>query len=110
MGLFDTFICDPPVSCPNCGKKIESLQSKSFSNSLEVYRPGEIITGSNIHYGIVEEELFCYSCSNCKGYSTTKIFLIIWHNVYVGVKKDENKAYTILKSIDRINLLEWLEK
>ena len=106
MGLFDTFKCDPPVVCDICGHKIEQCQSKSFGSLLETYSPGEIIKNTNINYGIIEESIYCNSCKNDK----IKIYLIIWQNVYVGYDKDKQNAIKMIESIDRLSILEWLDK
>ena len=106
MGLFDTFICNPPILCNSCGNKINKFQSKSFGQTLETYNPGEIVVESHIHYGIVEESIYCDSCSN----NEMKIFMVVWHNVYAGYGKDEQEANNLLESIDRLNILKWLDK
>lgn len=106
MGMFDTFILEPPIKCEKCGNEIRDFQSKHFGRLLETYKPGEIITGSHIHYGIIEESIYCDSCSN----NNMKLFMMVWHNVYVGYEKDEQTAKKLLESIDRLNILEWLGK
>ena len=106
MGLFDTFILEPPIKCEKCGNEIRDFQSKHFGRLLETYKPGEIIAGSNIRYGIIEESIYCDSCSN----NNMKLFMTVWHSVYVGYGKDEQAAKNLLESIDRLSILEWLGK
>lgn len=46
MGLYDTIKIN--LKCPECGEKINELQTKDLSNSLEVYQT-EKISGGNEH-------------------------------------------------------------
>lgn len=110
MGLFDTLICDPPLVCPRCSGEISTIQTKAFENTLSVYRPGEMISGNMIHHGIIEDHGYCNSCASKKESALFPVFIIIWHDVFAGVRQDEDEAFTILESIDRLQLLEWLEK
>ena len=110
MGMFDTFVINPPVECPECKAEIFSVQSKSFGQTLEKYQPGTLVKQSNIRCGIIEEECYCQQCTYHKDIKTTVVYLLIWHNVYVGAYDSEKKALEKLNSIDRLNILEWLDK
>lgn len=110
MGLFDTFVINPPVECPECKCAISSVQSKAFGQSLERYQPGTLVNQSEIRYGIIEEECYCQKCTYHKDIKRTVVYLLIWHNVYVGAYDSEKKALKKLNSIDRLNILEWLDK
>lgn len=101
---------DPPLVCPHCGKKIFSVQTKAFGNSLDVYQPGEIVLGNTVHHGIVEDQGYCDSCTSKKKSSFFPVFIIIWHDVFAGLRQDKDEAFKILEGIDRLQLLEWLEK
>ena len=110
MGMFDTFICDTPLICESCGNRINSIQSKSFGCFLDVYTQGEMIKGSTICHGIVEEEIYCKSCRNHEQNELNKVYIVIWHGIFAGMQPNEEAALNSLKNIDRLDLLEWIEK
>ncbi len=67
MGMFDTFVINPPVECPECKAEIFSVQSKAFGQTLERYQPGTLVKQSKIRCGINEiRELHEYETSDNK--------------------------------------------
>mgnify|MGYP001603650556 CR=1 FL=1 len=110
MGMFDTLILQEPVICPDCGSKIDSVQTKVFDNCLDTYEPGDITKGSRIITGIIAETLFCGKCHWPKDSNDGHVFIAIWHSIYVGIFKSEDEAERIINSIDRLDLIQWLDK
>lgn len=109
MGMFDTFIFQTPIPCDECGQDIRSTQSKSFGQLLETYKPGDIVLSSYIRHGIIEETCYCNACWNREERKDTHVFLVIWHSVYAGTYIDEGAAMDRLQSVDRLDLLDWID-
>ena len=110
MGMYDTFVTRSAFICPDCGAEFNSIQTKEFDKSLNIYHPGDIIRGRGIRNGIVRETLFCDKCRGPKNDDDKSIYILIWNMIYVDLFKTEAEAEEQLKSIDRLSLLEWLDK
>ena len=39
MGMYDTFVTSSAFICPDCGTEINSIQTKEFDKSLDIYHP-----------------------------------------------------------------------
>ncbi len=82
MGLFDTILLVPPLTCPRCGSATE-LQTKLFDPTMMTYRAGH-------------EAL-------------TPVYLIVWHSILAGVALSEEDAHARLSAVDRVDLITWLD-
>ena len=110
MGMYDTFVTSSAFICPDCGTEINSIQTKEFDKSLDIYHPGDIIRGRGIRNGIVSETLFCDKCRGPKNDDDKLIYILIWNSIFVDLFKTEAEAEEKLKSTDRLSLIEWLDK
>ncbi|MFW5717891.1 MAG: hypothetical protein ACOC37_00595 [Spirochaetota bacterium] len=108
MGLFDTILVDPPLTCSRCGAELE-LQTRLFDPAMITYRVGSLLTGSPVVTGILEEAAFCHDCYRAERETTDPIFLVVWHHILAGVERTEAAAESRLASIDRIDLIDWLD-
>jgi hypothetical protein len=108
MGLYDTFIIDPPIPCPSCGRPVASVQSKSFGSSLNTYRDGDIIWGCDIRLGVVEDTYRCDGCSGRADREDRKIWITAWQGIYAGTFAAQAAAESRLASIDRLTIINWL--
>lgn len=109
MGLFDTILLDPPITCPNCGRTLE-LQTKHFEPAMISYRIGSIITGSSVLSGILKEDLFCHDCYKAERDHSVDVWLVVWHSILAGVERSEQAAEARLASVDRLDLIRWLDE
>lgn len=109
MGMFDTIILDPPLACSRCGSALV-LQTKHFDPAMMTYRVGSIASSSPIVIGILEDLAFCDRCHREDRESTDPIYLVIWHHILAGVERSEADAESRLASIDRLDLIEWLDQ
>jgi hypothetical protein len=106
MGLFDTVFFDVPRACSNCGTKIDHVQTKHFDPILREYRVGDIITGSPVLTGVLQEELFC---SGCNSFSD-KIYFSIWHTVLLGIFNGPREAEERVREVDRAELIDYIDR
>ena len=109
MGLFDTILLDPPITCPTCGRTLE-LQTKHFEPAMVSYRIGSIITYSPVLSGILTEDLFCHDCYKAERDHRVDVWLVVWHSILVGVERSEQAAEARLASIDRVDLIRWIDE
>ena len=109
MGLFDTILLDPPITCPTCDRRLE-LQTKHFEPAMITYRIGSIITGSPVLSGILTEDLFCYDCYKAERDHRVDVWLVVWHSILAGVERSEQAAEARLASVDRLDLIRWLDE
>jgi hypothetical protein len=110
MGLFDILILGDSIKCPDCGIEINSVQTKVFENCLDTYEPGDITRGCSIRTGLISETLYCEKCRWPKGRDNGLVYIAIWHSIYIGIFISEDEAEERLRSIDRLDLIEWLDK
>jgi hypothetical protein len=110
LGLYDTFIFDNPIPCSVCGAPIKSVQSKAFRCSLDYLRVGDALSDRCLRLGVVEEDLYCDSCSSPQEGPRPKVFLVIWHGIYAGAYATMREAEARLAGIDRVTLLEWHDR
>lgn len=109
MGLFDTIHLDPPLFCPNCETPITEVQTRGFGDGMLTYNIGAVLTTYPVIKGIVKESHWCSVCHKAEKPGNSTIFLVIWHSVLVGVEQDLPKAEARLASVDRLDLIGWLE-
>lgn len=109
MGLFDTIIVNPPFACSTCGTELE-IQTKHFDPALLTYRVGSVLSGSPVLSGILPETLFCPECHRAGRDYDRQIFLVVWHTILAGVERTEADAESRLVSVDRADLIGWLDE
>jgi|GEM_PF-3849991 len=51
MGMFDTIHFPKPISCPECGAEIFSVQTKEFESLMGNYFVGSLLRGVSILKG-----------------------------------------------------------
>lgn len=87
---------------------IESVQSKRFDCALDIYRTGDIIKDKALLMAIVREDCFCEACRATE--PCTAVYLVIWHGVYTGAFTDRAAAEHCLASVDRLDMIHWLDR
>ena len=110
MGMFDTIGLDPPLVCPACGHEEAALQTHHFGETLDVYRPGMIVSDCPILTGILRETFWCSECHNANLESAPELYVVIWHSILVGVEWRQEDAEQKLAAVDRLDLIEWLDR
>lgn len=110
MGMFDTIHFDKPISCPECGTAISSTQTKEFDAMMGNYYVGSLVRGGSILKGIVKEELWCDQCFDGGRKSRHPIYLVIWNSILAGVETTEEGAGQRLATVDRLDLVGWLDE
>ena len=110
MGMFDTIHFKTPLKCPTCGAKCTSTQTKAFDCVLAEYRVGSLLSGSAVLSGIIKESAWCDGCRKAGNHSEWDIYLVVWHSILAGVEEDLGRAEARLASVDRLDLIGWLDE
>ncbi len=109
MGMFDTIHLKQPLVCPVCGAGQNSYQTHAFEDVMANYEIGSLVRGG-ILSGIVNETLWCSACHKAGERSESPVYLVIWHSILVGVEQDLARAEARLASVDRLDLIGWLDE
>ena len=109
MGLFDTIQLKTPLRCPTCGAETFELQTHHLGETMSEFRIGSVLTDTPVLSGILKEQLWCDTCHKAKKPGDSPVFLVIWHSVLAGVEQDPEKAAARLASVDRLDLISWLD-
>lgn len=109
MGLFDIVIVDPPFLCERCGATLE-IQTKEFDPGMSTYRIGSVLSSSPVVVGVVKDSLFCSACHSAGRTASDPLFFVIWHHILAGVERTEEAALARLASVDRLDLIAWLDQ
>ena len=110
MGMFDTIYLKNPIACKTCGADILNFQTKEFDNCLNHYRIGSVLSETRILSGVIKDEAYCQGCSDAKRDAWTDVYLVVWHTILAGVETEECKAEARLTSVDRLDLVQWIEE
>lgn len=114
MGMFDTLLIDPAMSCEECGELIKSTQTKEFDSLLITYQKGDVISSSSD--GIFTGELYCKNYKNHKqlvgekSNVVNKIFIVVKYNLFLGIERTYEKANKLFLSLTENKLDEWIEQ
>jgi hypothetical protein len=109
MGMFDTIHLEFPLVCPACGGQEHSFQTHAFEDVMADYRIGSLVRGG-VLTGIVQERFWCSACHK-EGVSTeSPVYLVIWHSILAGVEQDAERAEARMASVDRLDLIGWLDE
>ncbi|AEA46558.1 hypothetical protein [Archaeoglobus veneficus] len=95
MGMYDTIYLDRPYTCPVCGEKIRSVQTKAFENMLESFCVGDCV-GHAEEIEIVKEELFCSNCSK----SVLSVYIVVCRGILLGITDTLEEARNLLNSLN----------
>ena len=109
MGMFDTIHLEAPLRCPVCGAEQHSLQTHAFEDVMAHLRIGSRVGGSVLS-GIISDTIWCSPCHEAKRLASSPIYLVIWHSVLAGVEQDLARAEARLASVDRLDLIGWLDQ
>lgn len=110
MGMFDTIDLEKALICPSCGHEEQMVQTHHFGETLSTYRAGMIVSDCPVLTGILRETFWCSACHNEDMESAPELFIVIWHTVLVGVEWEQEEADRKLAAVDRLNLIDWLER
>lgn len=109
MGLFDTVYFDPPLNVPGWADPVSETQTKHFGSSMQSYWVGSLMSETPVLLGIVEEFLWCSPKGDEPGRTHT-VYFVIWHRILAGVYLDLEEAEQRLRTVDRLDLIEWLDE
>jgi len=104
MGMFDTLRLPSAHACAKCAHGLLEIQTKVFGNLLKVYQVGDVVDACDIKTGVLEESLYCPSCSNID----QRIYITLWHSLISGVYSSAVEAEAKLFSVDRADILNHL--
>jgi len=110
MGMFDTVRLEPPLVCPACGHEESTLQTHHFGETLATYRAGMIVSDCPVLTGILRDTFWCSVCHNAEMETASELYIVIWHSILVGVEWKREDAERKLKAVDRLDLIEWLDR
>jgi len=108
MGMFDTIHLKNPLICPACGAQENDFQTHAFEDVMADYRIGSVVRGGVLS-GIVQERFWCSACHRAGASTDSPVYLVIWHSILVGIEQDRSRAEARLSSIDRLDLIGWLD-
>ncbi len=109
MGMFDTVHLAIPLVCPVCGRKENSLQTHAFDDVMAHYQVGSVVRGGVLS-GIIHETFWCSDCHKADKEAISPVYLVVWHSVLVGVEQDLARAEARLATVDRLDLIGWLDE
>jgi len=104
MGMFDTLRLPKTYTCIHCGHQITEIQTSVFGNLLKTYQVGDVAEGSDVKIGVLEESVYCPSCSNID----QKLYITVWHSLISGVYLSQKDAEDNLLKVDRADILFFL--
>ena len=104
MGMFDTLIFRHPFKCCNCQADIVSTQTKRFERALSEFAEGDVLFGTSIITGVIEENLFCDKCNSLD----QKVFISIWHSLFTGAFLTCEEAEKRINSIEKTDLIDYI--
>ena len=107
--MSDTVHVKVPLVCPVCGRKESSHQTHAFENVMATYRIGSVVRGG-VLTGIIHETLWCSECHQAEKDARSPVYLIVWHSILAGVEQDLARAEALLASVDRLDLIGWLDE
>jgi hypothetical protein len=110
MGLFDTVRFDEPLRVPGWECPVIETQTKHFGSSMQTYTVGSILSESPVRIGVVEDSLWCASEPAGAAGQTHPVYFAIWHHILAGVFLDAEEAEQRLRSVDRLDLIAWLDQ
>ncbi|MBT63097.1 MAG: hypothetical protein CML13_07780 [Puniceicoccaceae bacterium] len=110
MGLFDTVRFDKPLRVPEWEQPVVDMQTKHFGNSMQTYTIGSILPESPVRIGVVEDSLWCAPEQADDPGRTHPVYFAIWHRILAGVFLDVEQAEECLRTVDRLDLIAWLER
>ena len=108
MGMFDTIHLKAPLVCPVCNAEQLDHQTHAFHDIMATYEIGSLVGGSVLS-GIISETLWCSVCHEAGNSADSPVYLVIWHSILVGVEQDLTRAEARLASVDRLDLIGWLD-
>lgn len=110
MGLYDTVHLEKPLSVPGWDETVDSIQTKGFGNSMQDYVVGSVLHESPVLIGIVEETIWCAPKNEGEDGKTHPVYFAIWHRILAGVYLDPSEAEARLTTVDRLDLIAWLDQ
>ena len=108
MGMFDTILLEPPMTCPKCGSPL-SIQTKLFDAVMQSYRIGDVVSSSPVLHGVLRDQAFCRNCHQEEREPTTELYFVLWHSILAAVELTEEAAQKRLAEVDRLDLIRWLD-
>lgn len=110
MGMFDTIRLDEPLVCPACGNRQSTLQTHHFGETLDTYRIGMLVPECPVLTGILLESFWCSACHNADLRSSPQLHVVIWNSILVAVEWARDDAERKLAAVDRLSLIQWLDR
>ena len=74
------------------------------------FKIGSVLSGSPVLTGIIKERLWCEACRKAGQSSESPVYLVVWHSLLAGVEQDLAKAESRLATVDRLDLIGWLDE
>ena len=75
------------------------------------FKIGSVLLGAPVLIGIIKETLWCNACHKAgKQPAESPVYLVVWHSLLAGVEQDLATAEARLASVDRLDLIAWLDE
>jgi len=103
MGMFDNVNLGRSYECPNCGKGIDSVQTKAFERILEEYGVGDCISHAE-DIRIVKEKLYCDAC---RGLPAGYVYFAVNRGILVGIGSSLKEAKGMVNDLSLEKMILW---
>ena len=110
MGMFDTIRLSEALQVPGLPEPVTEIQTKKFGRLLLEYTIGSVLQDSPVLYGLVEESIWCPPQGDEEKGTNYPVYLVVWHNILAGVFLDAKEAEKRLHTVDRLDLIRWLDE
>ncbi|MCC5840727.1 MAG: hypothetical protein JJT96_11430 [Opitutales bacterium] len=110
MGLFDTIHFKEPLQVPGWKQPVTGMQTKHFGSFMQDYTVGSLLPESPVLIGVVEDALWCAPEEKGGEGRTHPVYFAIWHRILAGVYLDAGQAEERLRTVDRLDLITWLDQ
>jgi len=110
MGLFDTVHLSEPIRLAECDKLVTEIQTKEFGNAMRDYFIGSVLDQSPVLIGVVEESVWCEPREEGGEGKLHPVYFAIWHRILAGVYLDSSEAEERLHTVDRLDLIAWMDQ
>ena len=110
MGLFDTIHLSEPLHLAGCDQPVTEIQTKEFGNTMRDYFIGSVLDQSAVLTGVVEGSVWCETGGTGGEGQLHPVYFAVRHRILAGVYLDPSAAEERLKTVDRLDLIGWLDE
>jgi len=110
MGLFDTVHLSNPLRLPESDRPVTHFQTKEFGSAMRDFTIGSVLNESPVLIGVVKDSVWCEPREKGGKGTSHPVYIAVWHRILAGVYLDPAEAEARLRSVDRLDLIAWLDE